>query len=737
MELKSRASKLGLYYSKYNQLDGMGETKESPDSTTHATKQDDGVLAKAEAAIKASQDRIRRLSEVSTPKTLEQIPVLAPTPKKSTLSPVLSELHSVTFHPSTTLAETRKDRPPSPKKPAYLNSLLFQKPQAIIDEESSDEEAAAAETIEKRKKRPPSPKKSEFASNIKYDRVTSPAENAPPSRETNLESNLVLPGLFGAAGGLAIIPPPEKTAGVIKPKPTTQSVDVFEETSTNPPLLKPNPLSTNVTRPLQNSKPLTNVSISALPSGTTQTIPRIDNVNRSLPEKSAENVDSFNYIVENNSNATLVRLNSKIQPQKPTDFVKELQLKSIDLNRRSPSPSISNVVDYMSSKVHANTGSDATNGSAVAGKSLIADKNDSFVLIPTPPPLPPILASADQVRISITKMQKSNEEPRLIEKEKDLTQMLASSLANHRKTMGNATDESDVESAWGGSSKQSSPRHVQDKQQLPTPTAPVQVLSKESSQASTYNPFFGASKDAAPLDLTSSPMKNPFEWNSPATANNPFSALIEARDSIKETSSDMPDFKNSSDHNSHLDVSGDDFGTPAAETEDLNATVLYEASVCFNFDSGIATDLKLRVGDTVSILKEDGEWSYGFSNLGKGWFPGNFVARMKTNEPMVSALVLFDFSAQHDDELTVAAGDTVHVLNDEGDWWQCSLAGNVGLVPGNFMEKVASTGQEPSSNNFQLKTNQKTILSKNFSLYMVDSSAYDSSNLLSDDSAKA
>lgn len=52
------------------------------------------------------------------------------------------------------------------------------------------------------------------------------------------------------------------------------------------------------------------------------------------------------------------------------------------------------------------------------------------------------------------------------------------------------------------------------------------------------------------------------------------------------------------------------------------------------------------------------------------------------------ALVLYDFEALEDDELTVKEDEKLTVLNDENeDWWKCcNLKGDEGLVPAAYLE---------------------------------------------------
>ncbi len=63
-----------------------------------------------------------------------------------------------------------------------------------------------------------------------------------------------------------------------------------------------------------------------------------------------------------------------------------------------------------------------------------------------------------------------------------------------------------------------------------------------------------------------------------------------------------------------------------------------------------------------------------------------------------SAIALYEFAADGDDELTVAEGEVLTVLERDGDeWWKCKNAhGAEGVVPASYLELKAGTSA-PSS----------------------------------------
>ncbi|XP_040279608.1 SH3 domain-containing kinase-binding protein 1 isoform X1 [Bufo bufo] len=56
---------------------------------------------------------------------------------------------------------------------------------------------------------------------------------------------------------------------------------------------------------------------------------------------------------------------------------------------------------------------------------------------------------------------------------------------------------------------------------------------------------------------------------------------------------------------------------------------------------------------------------------------------------MVDAIVEFDYKAQHDDELTIVAGEIItKIKKEDGGWWEGELKGRRGLFPDNFVREL-------------------------------------------------
>ena len=53
----------------------------------------------------------------------------------------------------------------------------------------------------------------------------------------------------------------------------------------------------------------------------------------------------------------------------------------------------------------------------------------------------------------------------------------------------------------------------------------------------------------------------------------------------------------------------------------------------------------------------------------------------------VEAVVMYEYSAQQDDELTMKVGDVIRsVVKMDGGWWEGELNGKRGVFPDNFVK---------------------------------------------------
>ncbi|XP_029459224.1 SH3 domain-containing kinase-binding protein 1 isoform X2 [Rhinatrema bivittatum] len=83
--------------------------------------------------------------------------------------------------------------------------------------------------------------------------------------------------------------------------------------------------------------------------------------------------------------------------------------------------------------------------------------------------------------------------------------------------------------------------------------------------------------------------------------------------------------------------------------------------------------------------------STGFLQIGlcRSMIKRKIVNRLQANWSQVDAIVEFDYQAQHEDELTIAAGDIItNIKKEDGGWWEGEAKGRRGLFPDNFVREL-------------------------------------------------
>lgn len=67
-------------------------------------------------------------------------------------------------------------------------------------------------------------------------------------------------------------------------------------------------------------------------------------------------------------------------------------------------------------------------------------------------------------------------------------------------------------------------------------------------------------------------------------------------------------------------------------------------------------------------------------------------------EKRKKAKVLFDYEPENEDELKIEVGDTVEIIKQEEEgWWEGVLNGKTGVFPSNFVEIISTEDEEPSN----------------------------------------
>ena len=122
----------------------------------------------------------------------------------------------------------------------------------------------------------------------------------------------------------------------------------------------------------------------------------------------------------------------------------------------------------------------------------------------------------------------------------------------------------------------------------------------------------------------------------------------------------------------------------------------YQAVVKCDFEARELNQLSTSTGSTLTVESERGDWLYCRDKAGKsGLVPRRCLADLDGNP---TALVLYDFSARNDNEITVAEGSFVNILSKElQEWWLVQLDRDTGLVPASYLQEATTYGSVDSN----------------------------------------
>ncbi|CAB3372346.1 Hypothetical predicted protein [Cloeon dipterum] len=147
------------------------------------------------------------------------------------------------------------------------------------------------------------------------------------------------------------------------------------------------------------------------------------------------------------------------------------------------------------------------------------------------------------------------------------------------------------------------------------------------------------------------------------------------------------------------------------------------ALVRYNYQAQQADELPLTKGSRVLVLEKsnDGWWRGQNANGQQGWFPSNYTQPDDCSsshslerptgdtdtlhtyamaENVLDIMVaLYSFSSQNDQELSFEKGDRLEILDrprSDPEWYKArSAAGQVGLVPRNYLQELSEYLAEP------------------------------------------
>ncbi|XP_065648095.1 intersectin-2 isoform X6 [Hydra vulgaris] len=230
--------------------------------------------------------------------------------------------------------------------------------------------------------------------------------------------------------------------------------------------------------------------------------------------------------------------------------------------------------------------------------------------------------------------------------------------------------------------------------------------------------------------------------NRPKTALLPSVATLKPLQPLSNTEKDFEkdadlfphyDYVADSPSKTNLDIS-DLYASPMknkndtiVESEDIYQTVGAPVAASENFGEKIQVvalylyrakkddHLSFNKGDMISVQQQQDQWWFGECHGESGWFPksyvkpigvdnspsieniGTIIKKSASEEQVVNVsstidkecIALYSYSGP-DGDLTFNEGDTILVLNDDGEWWNGYCNGVIGMFPGNYVQVIES-----------------------------------------------
>ncbi|XP_014678366.1 PREDICTED: cytoplasmic protein NCK2-like, partial [Priapulus caudatus] len=168
---------------------------------------------------------------------------------------------------------------------------------------------------------------------------------------------------------------------------------------------------------------------------------------------------------------------------------------------------------------------------------------------------------------------------------------------------------------------------------------------------------------------------------------------------------------------------------PGAAASPLNLPAVAK----FRYEPAREDEVALVKGARLLVLEKSNDGWWRGECAGKaGWFPSNYVqldaeaatpgddvaATAAAGEGGATVLALFGFTARNEEELSIARGETLHLVEkppDDPEWWKLRAAGGaLGLVPKNYVKlcegatAAAAAGAPPDARTSSSPSGSKT-----------------------------
>ncbi|XP_029038941.2 intersectin-2 isoform X7 [Osmia bicornis bicornis] len=144
---------------------------------------------------------------------------------------------------------------------------------------------------------------------------------------------------------------------------------------------------------------------------------------------------------------------------------------------------------------------------------------------------------------------------------------------------------------------------------------------------------------------------------------------------------------------------------PIIPTLGLGIACDLQATALFQYRPTTEQHLPFEKGDIIKVIEQQGDWWYGSSNNGSGWFSKTYVKEIPPSQQPVVVdglneyyMALYPYASAEPGDLNFNQGEVILVTKKEGDWWTGSIEDRVGVFPANYVEKCDAPSQFDVSN---------------------------------------
>ncbi|CAB3978860.1 DNA mismatch repair Msh2-like [Paramuricea clavata] len=109
--------------------------------------------------------------------------------------------------------------------------------------------------------------------------------------------------------------------------------------------------------------------------------------------------------------------------------------------------------------------------------------------------------------------------------------------------------------------------------------------------------------------------------------------------------------------------------------------------ILYDYDAKSPGDLSIKAGQRVTVINSSSiDWWEGSYKGKVGFFPASYALKLQDKDVVLTCL--YDFEGEEDDELSIAEGQILVLITDEGNGWMVGRgADGEGIFPSTYVEK--------------------------------------------------